>query len=489
MKQSFIVRSALLLAAVGLMTMPLHADIVTLKNGDKVEGKILEETADSIRIEYHLTPKIKDTKTIPKATIQGIKKQTASEVEIEERGFRKILPTPDLLSAGDYEAIIQDKLRVFTAKYPGSPEAAEVEKIIEDLTAEKARVSAGELKVEGKWLDAATVKRDTYNIEAYRLRLEMKQKAAELKDDRYLNALRSFEKLRTQYPASLQYVQAIPEAIQIMNSFEKQLGVMLTEQPVLAEKRAAGLRALQGTELELTKSSVQKEEQAFKLQYAEQLKNRVKWKDVYKYDKPSLMEAQKTLLSSRTELQGLDLDSVQKENEAYLAVIRYMAEGKVAEAESSLERLGAVAQSSVSKASSTIVSDLKKQFAVIKKQDIEKRKADAKNAQMQPPPAATTPGDAEGTSAVEEALRKAEEKRKNKNAQPKGDDKPKADKTDAKSGEKKEGDAEKPKTAAAAPEEEETMMDKIVANAPYIGGGIVVILLFAVLKGRKKQEE
>ena len=489
MKQTSLVRSALFLAALGLTIAPVRADIVTLKTGEKIEAKILEETPDSIKIEYRLTPKIKDTKVIQKSAIQEIKKQSAAEIEIEERGLRKLLPTHDLMTAGDYESMIQDKLRTFAAKYPGTPEAAEVEKIIEELTKEKARVSAGELKVEGAWLDAATVKRDTYNIEAYRIRLAMKAKAAEVKEGRYLAALREFDRLRNQYPASLQYIQAVPEAIQIMNLFEKQLSVMVTEEDVLNKQRASGLKNLQGSELQLTKASIQKEEQAFKALVDEQTKNKVTWKEIYKYDKKSLLEAQKTLFTERSKLQAMDLESLQKENETYLAIIRYMAEGKVAEAESSLDRLAVAAKASANNASSSgILADLKRQFALVKKTDIEKRKADAKSAQAQPPaeqPAAAAAP--EGTSAVEEALRKAEEARKKKNEKP-------ADA--AKESEAKAKPADKPKTESAdgekpkvAVEESPSLMDTLTDYAPIIGGGILVVLILVILKGRKKNQE
>lgn len=498
MKQSLIIRSALLAAAFGFTTAALRADIVTLKNGEKIEGKILEKTADSIRIEYHLTPKIKDTKTIPTANIESIKVQTPSEVEFEERGLRKLLPTPDLMTAGEYEAIIQDKLRTFTGKYPGTPETAEVEKIIEELSKEKARVSAGELKVEGKWLDVAAVKRDTYNIEAYRLRMEMKEKAAEIKDDRYINALREFEKLREQYPASLQYVEAIPEAVQIMNTYEKQLTVMITEQPVLAEKRAAGLRSLQGNDLQITKASVDQEERSYKARYDEQVKSKLKWRDIYKYDKKGLMDAQTTLLASLQELQGIDLAALKKENETYLAIIRFMADGNVAEAESSIDRLSKSSQSTANKSSSAIISDLRRRFAAAKKADIERRKAEAKAAAMQPNAAIVAQGDKDGANPLEEALKKQEElmKAKDKSGKagsPKANAGKSGDKGKAAKGkdDDKEGkDGEKSaKAAVSEPEPEPTMMEKLTDYAPIIGGGVLLVLVVTLLMGKKKDKE
>ncbi|WP_075089426.1 hypothetical protein [Verrucomicrobium spinosum] len=138
-------------AAAGLLTLQLtHADIITMKSGERYQGPLITEDASTVTIEYNLTPKIKDKKVLNKADIKEHVRQSAAMIEMEERGLAKILPTPDLLSAADYEAIIQDRLRTFTAKHPGTPEATEVEKIIATLGEEKARVQKGEVKMEGR---------------------------------------------------------------------------------------------------------------------------------------------------------------------------------------------------------------------------------------------------------------------------------------------------------------------------------------------------
>jgi hypothetical protein len=101
----------------------LQADIVTLKEGKKLEGNILSENETSIRMRYKLTPKIWDEKDIPRSDIAEILKQSPEEVEIIE--LRKVVPTADLMSAEKYEALIQDRLRPFVNRYPGTPQAAE----------------------------------------------------------------------------------------------------------------------------------------------------------------------------------------------------------------------------------------------------------------------------------------------------------------------------------------------------------------------------
>ncbi len=328
------------LVGIGVLAPLLaRADFITLKSGEKIEGKIISENADSMQVEYHITPKIMDTKTILKSTIADVVRQTPAEIEFKERELNKLLPTPDLMTAREYESIIQDKLRTFVAKNPDTPEAREVEKIIAQLADEKSKVLSGQLKVEGKWTDAATAKRDSYNIEAYRLRLQMNNKAAARSDLRFLDALRDFEKLRTNFGASPHYVSAVKDALEILNKFEAQLNVMITEAPLMIKKRQSGLKSLEGNNLSITLEAIAKEDASFKSAIEQQTKDKVKWMEISRYDVKSLQDALATVKKERSELQSLDLAGLQLENDTLTSMIRYIADGNLAEARVIYEKI------------------------------------------------------------------------------------------------------------------------------------------------------
>ena len=58
--------------------------------------------------------------------------------------------------------------------------------------------------------------------------MSMKAKATQVNNyQRYHDALQAFEKLRNQYPSSIDYVQAVPEALELLTSYEKQLSDMV----------------------------------------------------------------------------------------------------------------------------------------------------------------------------------------------------------------------------------------------------------------------
>ena len=144
----FLLSLAIATASTGL----LHADFVTLKDGTKLEGTILEQTDAGVKIKYKVTAKIYDEKFVPAADIASVLKEKPEEVEIKD--LRKLVPTPDLLTAEKYEQIIQDRLRPFVNRYPGTPQAAESQKMIDELQAEKEKVVAGGIKMDGKWLSS-----------------------------------------------------------------------------------------------------------------------------------------------------------------------------------------------------------------------------------------------------------------------------------------------------------------------------------------------
>src|SRR4051812_7813713 len=113
MKRSFRTPHALLSITVLLAAATLSADIIVLKSGEKIDGRILSETDTEIKYEYQITPKIKDTKTILKADVKEVTRFTPAQVEFETKNPAKIVPTRDLMSASEYESIIQDDLRTF----------------------------------------------------------------------------------------------------------------------------------------------------------------------------------------------------------------------------------------------------------------------------------------------------------------------------------------------------------------------------------------
>lgn len=475
MKPTSRFRYPLLAVACAFSLQLAHADIITMKSGERYQGPVLSEDDSSLTIEYNLTPKIKDKKLLSKADIKEHIRQSPAMIAMEERGLAKLVPTPDLLSAAEYESIIQDKLRTFMAQFPGTPEAAEVDKMIATLGEEKERVLKGEVKMEGRWLDAATAKRDAYNIEAFRARSAMKEAAAENVDDRYLSAMRHFDTLRTQYPASIQYVAAIPEALEILDKYETVLNGMVTEQPILDKQREDGLKVLSGADLQLSKNAIDAEKAAFKSTFDQQTKSKVKWRDVYKYDLKSLQAALAAVAKERGELRAINLVALQAENEILSAAIRYLADGNSREAQATL---GRIAKGQI--VNRVALTSLERQVRAAIQEEQKQQRAKTSGAVAAPaetPEAEKTEDEKMATNPVAEAMKKVQEEKEAARLKAKKE-----------AEEKKKAQEEKEAVAVApAPEEPATFMEKINPYIPYIGGGLLVVLLVAMFLGKKKK--
>ncbi len=315
----------------------LHADVVTLKDGKKLEGNILSETPTSIRMRYHLTPKIMDEKDIPRTDIAegGILKQKPEEVEILE--IRKAVPTPDLMSAEKYEQLIQDRLRPFVNRYPGTKEAAEVEKMISETQIEKEKVVAGGVKLEGKWLTREEAKAESLNIKAFSLRASMLEKI-QAKD--FSGALKEFDKINdpaSGNTASVYYPKAVAEILVVLTAYDKQVAQMIQDQPALAKMREEGIKKLIEPDLTRMKDAIKKEKDAWTSTY-EQERKTTKWYTPYKYDLESLKTLGKSIAEAKDALTSLDLGVITKVNEAIERMIR--ADAKAGKDKAELTKMG-----------------------------------------------------------------------------------------------------------------------------------------------------
>ena len=478
-------RLCLTFAALVFGTQFLNADILILKNGEKKEGNIIEERADAIRMKYKITPKIWDEKDFPRADIQQIIKQKPEEIEILE--LRKVLPTDDLLSADQYEQIIQDKLRPFVNRFPGTTQATEIQDMIAELQKEKDRVVAGELKLEGQWMKADMVKRDDYNIQAYRIRRAMQRKAAELD---YNGALREFDRLASAdagYPASIHYVKAIPEAIEVMNKYEAVLTRMITEQPILQKQRDDSLVKLVEPDLGRTKTAIAREVDAWKATYDAEKKAKVHWMTLYKYDLKSLQAALKTLLTERGKLQAIPLEKLQAQNEALTKALRYLSDGNVIEAESAIKAAQAVAL----KESSSLINVISKRISTLKNELKNKSKSSALGSGST---AVAGSSAAIQDDRVAQAMAEAEKAKEAKKAAA-GETEKKEEATDKKAGDEKAGKDDKPKAKSKlkvsdpdAPIVSPSAAEEGgISQYLLIGAGVLIVVLLAALLLQKKK--
>ncbi len=335
-----LIRKLTLLAFLAAATL-CPADIMVLKDGKRLEGNILNEAPDTVRMRYRLTEKIWDEKDFSRADIAEIIRQTPSEVALKEQKLKELLPTKDLMGADEYERLIQDRLRPFVNQFAGTPEAAEVEQIIKELQGEKEKVVSGQLKMDGNWLTAEEVKRDDYNIRALRLRNEIKVLAESKKWEEWIAALRLYDRFidpAAGFIASTHYPLLLNEIKELLTKYEGELNRMAREQPILLKNQQEGVAKMIEPDKSRTEADIKNKYDSWKANYEGEKRNRIRWLTPYRLDAASLTEAQKVVSAERSKLNLLDLAALTAQNEALVTVFRYLADENVAEAKAALEK-------------------------------------------------------------------------------------------------------------------------------------------------------
>jgi len=337
---------SLVLASLALVAAA-RADVIVMKPGPgETEGKkydkakVLSETADSITFEYIVVGTIKDTRTEQKANVAQVIRQKPEELEIV--GVRDIAKVPDLTSADRYESIIQDQLRPFVNKYPGTPQATEVEGLIKVLQEEKDKVVSGHVKMDGKWLNPEEAKRAAREIDAFKVRRQMQEHLAK---GEWKEALNQWEKIKEReegFADTMQFLLAVPEAKSALDKYKAVLENMMKEQPMLVQRRQNALKSLVDPDLSRAKVAFEREDNAFKSAIDIEKRTRVKWQSTYKYDLKSIQDALKTVATEVAYIALLDLDKIKTQNEAIGAARRYLADGNLEQAEAAIARAQAV---------------------------------------------------------------------------------------------------------------------------------------------------
>ena len=137
------------------------ADTITLKNGERIEATISDETPTEITLEIQISAGIKDHRVVKKADVAKVDRIAADELAY--RSIMHLLPGKNSLGAGQYESIIK-ALQGFVGQYPESTQKAAVLAALTTFKTEKKRVDAGEVKLDGLWLTKAEAQRQRIQI-------------------------------------------------------------------------------------------------------------------------------------------------------------------------------------------------------------------------------------------------------------------------------------------------------------------------------------
>ena len=192
------------LIAVSLLTLAASAfaDIVTLKSGEKVEGKITAETDAEITIAAKVSASITDERVIKKSEVASVSKDEPDLIAWQPLKALKL--GKNSLPAASYDAAI-NPLKGFAAEFPKSQFATEAQKIADAFSAEKKRVEAGEVKLDDKWLSKDEAQKERYQINALIAFHYMKDQST--RD--MVGAMNTFDAIEKNFPGARAYPDAV----------------------------------------------------------------------------------------------------------------------------------------------------------------------------------------------------------------------------------------------------------------------------------------
>lgn len=295
---------ALTITALGISTS--WADTITLKSGKVLTGKVLEERGSEYLLEVNITASIKDQKVISKSEVLSIEKEAADKKPFE--ALQGILPTGDQLSEGDYNLIIEGKLKPFIQAFPKSDHFPEVQKTLATLEAEKKRVLAGDIKLNGEWIPAAEWNANAYDLDALLILNEMKKAVDK---NSYRVALLKYDELITNFPDS----GPSNEAQELTAIFLPRFQRIITAKVGAAKEKAAARERSANSLGARDRSRVLAAQDAEKTRYEAMIEKarseKVRWLPVNDYDERNLKSLERTI---RSEIRTLGRDSRERVN-------------------------------------------------------------------------------------------------------------------------------------------------------------------------------
>ena len=314
-----------------LLVLPLaslRAESIELRDGTKVYGKILSVTADTVLMEVQTSPTIREEKTYPRSEVTKMQRATQDDVAYAEVTALTVPSTANHPAV--YDARLE-KVRAFMAKYAYSKHMPEARKLAAALESERARVTAGEVKLDGAWVAADA-------SPAERTELGGRVQLAKMKETSDpIAAMTAFEVLEKNHNTSSAY----PESVKVArDSLVKLRTNLLRAQADLDRRNREQEQGLQLASVDRRlqmEQGLAQEKVAVQAQVERTKQSGSKWIPVLP-DGKLLADLYGLMESEETRLSKIDIESLAAGATAVNEAQRQLAAGDLTAAQASLEQ-------------------------------------------------------------------------------------------------------------------------------------------------------
>ena len=265
------------------------ADTFVLKDGTRLEGKILSETPEAYLLEVQVTKSIKDEKTVPKTDVKEIVREKLDETAYEK--LKGLVPTPDLLTTDEYDARIL-QITKFLKDHPKSAKVADANALLATLKTEGTAVQSGGFKLNGKIVPAEEYKANAYEIDA-------KIQEARVRDAMYkgdiLGALRGIARVETEFGTTGSRAALSTIKGQALQAYKAQIGGLIRTFEARDAERKSGLARMTGEARATTEQAIAEEDAQFDRRFKAEKEAHQVWAITDPFHMDSLEAAQESI--------------------------------------------------------------------------------------------------------------------------------------------------------------------------------------------------
>jgi hypothetical protein len=299
-----------LLPLVALLTVAA-ADTIVFKDGRRLEGQIIEEKDDHYVALVQFTETIRDQREIPKSEVEEIITVKADEVAFEK--IADLTPTPDLLSAKDYEARIL-QVEGFLEEHPESDFATKAAKILETLDREANAVRQGGVKFEGELIDPEDRQAQGFVIDS---RIAARQFTQLASAGQRTAALRAWRELDEHFASSQAYREAIDLALALMRRHLAAIEDDLARVDERLEEQQTGLAQAPRRDRNRMERAIARNAASYKNRVEEERQAGIQWLSLDPLHPEPMQDVKRTLEREIDRLEQLDPSSLPDGNQAW----------------------------------------------------------------------------------------------------------------------------------------------------------------------------
>jgi predicted negative regulator of RcsB-dependent stress response len=309
----------------------LRADTVILKNGDKLEGKILGETDTELTMSVQVTATIKDERTVKKDEIEKVLKIQPEEEAWAALG--NLTPGNESLERDDYDRV-KAALQYFITSFPQSGYAKVAKERLDLFTAEQKRVNDGEVKLDGKWLSKENVQEERVQVGGRILLNRMKRAAGA---GQLTDAMAIFDQMEKGFRGSAGY----PDAIELARRILPSVKAAVEQRQAQVKRRIADekqrLTTSKGAEHDQLDALIKQEQATTTATLAAIERAGVKWLPLQPANERSLTALAARTTAETTRLNGLNTEKMREAVKAAEEAATALSIGKPEDAGKALQ--------------------------------------------------------------------------------------------------------------------------------------------------------